>query len=304
MKRAGSIVSSWYGSLLLVTAILSTTIGTALGFQRAAALFQQQWNGGSNHPILPRRGPHHRQIPLPLFRQPTRFDQPENSQFGRLDYWNQFYQKQAQFSWYAGWDDLQPFVQEFVDVEDSILLPGVGNDALLLVDMYQAGYTQLTAMDYASEGIARCRDMLQEARILQQEQEQSLSKDENTNRYQGVSLLVADARDLGNVFQDHSFHSILEKGTLDAIFLSGGQNKTLALENLNLAISELGRCLKPGGIWISIAAVVDAQIQSSMDSLFPEWEFLVRRNELFVTKDGYTSNNIDGSLLVWRKRYR
>jgi SAM-dependent methyltransferase len=294
MKGGGNVISS--------TAILSTTIGTTLGYQRAAALFQR-WDNGCNHRILPRCGPPQRRLPL----QSTRFDQPDNSQFGRQDYWNQFYQEQAQFSWYAGWDDLQPFVQEFVAMEDSILIPGVGNDAQLLVDMYQAGYTQLTAMDYASEGIARCRDMLQEARILPPQQEKSSSKDENTKRKdsdQGVSLLVADARDLGNVFQDHSFHSILEKGTLDAIFLSGGQNKTLALENLNLAISELGRCLKPGGIWISIAAVVDAQIQSSMDSLFPEWEFLVRRNELFVTKDGYTSNNIDGSLLVWRKRYR
>jgi hypothetical protein len=214
---------------------------------------------------------------------------PEDSQFGRQDYWNQLYEKQSNFSWYAGWEDLEPFVREFVNPDDKVLIPGVGNDAML-VDMFDAGYTHLTAMDYAPEGISRCREMLGQSRIRHHD-----------DMEKGVDLLVADARDLSDVFENQSFDAVFEKGTLDAIFLSGGQNKTLAVQNLNLAISELGRCVKAGGIWISIAAVVDEQIQASFD-LRPEWDCLVRKGDLFVTEDGYTSNNIDGSLLVWRRR--
>lgn len=214
---------------------------------------------------------------------------PEGSQFGRQDYWNQIYEKQSNFSWYACWDDLEPFVREFVNPEDAVLLPGVGNDAML-VDMFDDGYRHLTAMDYAPEGISRCREMLGKSRIREKDKGE-----------EGVDLLVADARDLRGVFEDQSFDAVIEKGTLDAIFLSGGQNKTLADQNLNLAISELGRCVKAGGLWISVAAVVDDQIQASFD-LRPEWDCLVKKGNLFVTKDGYTSNNVDGSLLVWRRR--
>ena len=87
------------------------------------------------------------------------------SRFGRQDYWDDFYRDNSQFSWYTGWDDLEPFLREYLQTSDSILLPGVGNDAMLR-DMYDAGYQTLTAFDYAPEGIARCRDMLGEERIF------------------------------------------------------------------------------------------------------------------------------------------
>lgn len=40
-----------------------------------------------------------------------------------------------------------------------MLIPGVGNDAAV-VDMFDDGYLDLTAMDYAPEGIERCRELL------------------------------------------------------------------------------------------------------------------------------------------------
>ena len=53
--------------------------------------------------------------------------------FGRKEYWNDFYRTSSHdFSWYAEWNDLKPFVREWVDEQDSILLPGVGTDALLM----------------------------------------------------------------------------------------------------------------------------------------------------------------------------
>jgi ubiquinone/menaquinone biosynthesis C-methylase UbiE len=146
-------------------------------------------------------------------------------------------------------------------------------------------------MDYAPEGIERCREMLGPSRL------RKFYEDEGER---GVRLVVADARDLTGVFDDCEFDAVMEKGTLDAIFLSGGQNKGKSLENLRTAISELGRCVKPGGIWISIAAVVVDQIQDLFESE-GEWTCLVDKEKLYVTEDGYTSNNIDGNLLVWRK---
>lgn len=218
------------------------------------------------------------------------YSEPTDSNFGRQEYWNEVYQKESNYSWYAGWDELEPFCNEFFeDTEKKILIPGVGNDAAL-VGMYDAGYHHLTAMDYAPEGIERCRDMLGPARIR------------NSDDDKGVELLVADARDLKGVLEDDSFDCILEKGTLDAIYLSGGKNKEEANKNMELAFEELTRCLKPGGIFMSITAVVVGQIQAAFDSRQNEWECLVDEDSVYMTDDGYTSNNIDGNMLVFKKR--
>lgn len=217
--------------------------------------------------------------------------EPTDSNFGRRDYWNEVYQKESNYSWYAGWDELEPFCNEFLDMDHRILIPGVGNDAAL-VGMYDAGYHHLTAMDYAPEGIERCRDMLGSERIRSSE-----GRDD-----EGVELLVADARDLRGVLEDDSFDAILEKGTLDAIFLSGGKDKVESNKNMELAFEELTRCLRPGGIFISITAVVVGQIQTAFESRQDKWECIVDEDSVYMTEDGFTSNNIDGNMLVWKKR--
>lgn len=176
-----------------------------------------------------------------------------------------------------------------MEKSNKILIPGVGNDASL-VDMYDDGYIHLTAMDYAPEGIERCRDLLGPHRV------------QGDTSDVGVELIVADARDLSDCFDDDSFDAVLEKGTLDAIFLSGGKDKEKAFENLNMAISELSRCVKPGGIFMSITAVVVDNIQASFDEREDAWECLVDQHTVYMTEDGYTSNNIDGTLLTWRKK--
>lgn len=225
-------------------------------------------------------------IPWTRYYETLFADDPTDSpKFGRQEYWNTVYKKESNFSWYAKWEDLKPFVTEFIpSCQSSILLPGVGND-MVLIDMYKDGYTNLTAMDYAPEAIERCQDMFQT---------------EDDGNEPKIEFRVADARDLQG-WDSCYFGGILEKGTLDAIYLSGGKNKTLATENLQFAFSELTRCLKPGGIWMSVAGVVDQEIQKLFESKNEEWTCFVGSGELYITQDGYTSNNIDGSLLVFKK---
>ncbi|KAG7351222.1 methyltransferase domain containing protein [Nitzschia inconspicua] len=216
---------------------------------------------------------------------------PQNSRFGRQDYWNEFYQQEQTFSWYATWDEMEPFVKDFVpDTSSSVLLPGVGNDATL-VKMFEAGYVNLTAMDYAPEAIARCREML----------EASHETTTGMGWLDCVSLVVANARNLNGVFEAEQFDAVFEKGTLDAIFLSGGQDKVLAYQYMNQSITELSRCVKPGGVFLSVAAVVTDFIQESFQGRQNEWKCLVHKDEIYMSNEGFTSNNIDGTLTVWEK---
>ena len=128
--------------------------------------------------------------------------------------------------------------------------------------------------------------------------------------------MVADARNLTDAFvldlgeeEDANvevtaspFDAVLEKGTLDAIYLSGGSNKTTCMQYLEMAITELCGTIRPGGIFMSIAGVMIDEINSLFEARSDEWKPLVSKDELYTTEDGYTSNNIDAALMVWQKK--
>jgi SAM-dependent methyltransferase len=203
--------------------------------------------------------------------------------FGRQEYWEGFYKDQSNanetsFSWYAGWNDLEPLISEWIAPAQNVLMPGVGIDSLVR-DMYDAGYEQLTAFDYAPESIAHCQRMLGKDRT--------------------VDLSTADARDLP--YASESFDAVIDKGTLDAVFLAG-DDMDERLDSLTRALAELDRVLRPGGIFWSLSAICVEPLQSA--PLWKDtdcWEAVTTDGSLYTTADGYTSNNVDGTLLVWRK---
>lgn len=190
------------------------------------------------------------------------------------------------FSWYCGWDDLQPFFSELVpDKNSRIMVPGIGNDGCIR-DMFDYGYNNLSAFDYAPEGVECAKRILGHRVQLMED------------------LRVADSRDL-DCYENSSFDAVFDKGTLDSIYLSGGNDKDLARKHLGMAVSELARTVKPGGIVFCITAACTNSIQKSFDENNANnsdqvWEQL-RDGSLYMTEDGYTSNNVDATILVWKK---
>jgi len=235
---------------------------------------------------------------------PTQQLQEPDNQFGRMTYWDQSYRESLidsggsnddngeqsntteTFSWYCGWEDeLEPFFNELVPLYDnpSILVPGIGNDACIR-DMFDSGYHNLTAFDYAPEGVECAKRMFGSERL-------QLMQD----------LRVADARNLP--FDDASYDAVLDKGTLDSIYLSGGKDKELARKHLGMAVSELARVVKVGGIVFSVTAACVNAVQQSFDDCNERigcWE-QIRDGSLYITEDGYTSNNVDATMLVWKR---
>lgn len=156
-------------------------------------------------------------------------------------------------AWYFGFEVLETIVQEFIPSKTAsgehshILCPGVGNDSIL-VDLYRSKYPRITAFDYSEHAMERQQDLL--------------SFELPTKAMDNIELHAMDARKLPNPDWNERFDAIIEKGALDAIYLSGDGNVERAVENLY-------RVLKPGGIILSVSGVV------------PE----VLRNELFRTED-------------------
>ena len=225
------------------------------------------------------------------------------SNFGRMKYWNDVYEKEDQFSWYSEWEDIAPFFMELVPLECTsidgsmrmtrVLLPGIGNDKSM-VEMYDSGYKSMTAFDYAPEGVACAKRFFGKERLLCPD-----SKNEkNNDNEEGVDLRVADARDLP--YKDNSFDAVLEKGTLDAIYLSGAADKDMAMKHLSMAVSELARVTSKGGIVMSITAACADSVKEAFSNNNNTWEVL-RDGTFYLTDDGYSSNNVDATIFAWKR---
>ena len=78
-----------------------------------------------------------------------------------------------------------------------------------------------------------------------------------------VELLPMDARQM-NEGWTASFDAIMEKGALDAIYLSGDGN-------LEMTVQEFERILKPGGTLLSVSGVVPEDLRREV---FSSWKWL------------------------------
>lgn len=189
------------------------------------------------------------------------------SMFGMKEYWDDVYAGRGDFpadcySWYYGWDVLGKHVKEYVPTKtERILVPGVGNDSLL-VDLVQAGYKNLVGQDYSELAVERQEDLLYQ-----------VAGDAN------VAILQGDVTNLPDDWTG-TFDVVIEKGLLDAVYLSGDGN-------VELAASELFRVLKPGGTFFSVSGVVpdDLRRQLTKDT---EW-----------LRDG--TQDLQAGCFVWRK---
>ena len=195
---------------------------------------------------------------------------------GQLEFWESEYKGNAEFSWYCGWDDLEPFWRELVPDSDArVLLPGIGNDRAM-VDMYDAGWQQLTAFDYASAGVALAASMFAE---------------------RPVDLRVADACSLP--YADAAYDAALEKGALDAIYLSGGSEAAARTNKLQQAVDELERCIRPGGIVLSVSAAAAPHVARAFEAS-GAWRVL-RDGSVHITEDGFASTNVDATMFAWAR---
>ena len=119
-----------------------------------------------------------------------------------------------------------------------------------------------------------------------------------------MDLRVADARSLP--YGDDAFDAVFEKGTLDAVFLSGGRDKTLAYDQLRLCAAEMARTVRRGGVVLSLSAPATEPIDRAFRECRSDgggarcWRQLID-GDSFVTDDGFASINVDATILAWER---
>lgn len=224
-------------------------------------------------------------------------DSQAESQFGTKEYWQNTYNGNGDFpmdeySWYYGFETIKPMIVQYLPLppkqhekllgkkkEDftypmklpKVLIPGVGNDGILM-DLFQFGYTDLTAFDYCESAIERQKDLLEYNRNYNQRAE-AIEK---------VKVLVRDGRKLDSDWTN-MFDVVIEKGALDAIYLSGKGN-------IEKAVQELLRVIPTGGYMMSISGVVPEDTRKTLFDT-KNWEWI---------RDG--SHDLKAGCFVFRKR--
>jgi len=214
------------------------------------------------------------------------------SEFGTRRYWDDMYSgfgdfSAEEYSWYYGWDVLGKHVREHLPLVNAngleragstksndnndnrdgpnLLVPGVGNDPILL-DLLSAGYRRITAQDYSEPAIDRQRDLLWYFRG-------------DTSQ---VELSSGDVRRLPPEWTGR-YDAVVEKGLLDAVYLSGDNHVEQAVESLKGA-------LKSGAVFLSVSGVVPEQVRRRAFSE-DDWVWI---------RDG--SNDLKAGCFIFRKR--
>lgn len=199
--------------------------------------------------------------------------------FGQKSYWDDMYtgdgdRPAESYSWYCGWDELAPFWKMLVpDHNGHVLIAGIGNDPVPL-EIFQEGYTKMTAFDYSQAGVDRAKLLFDESNV-------------SSNQ---IQWLTADARDLP--LADASIDATFDKGTLDAIFITG---KDMFLDS----VKELGRVTAKNGVVVCVSRVIEAEdLMSAFDS--DTWE-ITHNGELAFAPDGEATIDLGADLYSWRR---
>ena len=200
------------------------------------------------------------------------------SMFGTKAYWDEVYCGRGDFpadtySWYTNWNELQQYIKPYMSTTRPLRLfiPGIGNESLL-IDMISAGYHQhhkLVVQDYSHFAIERQMELLQSIGCsnywyCQKEADHTLPEstgdaseaDDSTISVKGIELHCGDITKRLPTAWHQSFDIIIEKGLLDAVYLSDDNH-----QNLHAATQNLHQCLNTNGILISISSVIPNELR-------------------------------------------
>ena len=197
--------------------------------------------------------------------------------YGIKNYWDKMYEgtgdrPSQSYSWYCGWTELSPFWTELVpDRLSHILIAGIGND-LTPSALYDEGWRNITAFDYSESGVKKARNLFGE------------------KRSEGVTIMTADARDLP--ICDGSVDAVLDKGTLDAIFIAGE-------EIFQEAVKEMTRVTAKSGVMVCVSNVIPSEVLLKSFNA-TSWEN-IHDGGLAFAPDGEATIDLGADLLSWRR---
>jgi len=150
-------------------------------------------------------------------------------------YWDERFSNEEHYEWFKDYTHFRHLIQAHIKPTSSVLELGCGNSQLC-EELYKDGVTEITCIDLSSIAVEKMQKRLA------------------LKGYKGIKVLEADMLDLP--FSNGVFDVIIEKGTMDVLFVDSGDPWNPRPETVTkvMAMLEGGhRVLKPNGIFISIS---------------------------------------------------
>ena len=173
----------------------------------------------------------------------------DSKEFHQKEYWDSFFKKRGKkaFEWYGEYHELCGILHKYCKTSDRILQVGCGNSTLAS-DLYDVGYRAITSIDISDQ-------------VISQMQQTNKARPE----------LVFEKMDVLDLkYPEDKFSVVLDKGTLDALFTSSGEEEKVAG-----MWSEIARVLRLGGRYVSVS-LLQPHILSSVVSWFSSRGWPVR----------------------------
>nr|GMD07116.1 methyltransferase-like protein 13 [Ipomoea batatas] len=149
-------------------------------------------------------------------------------------YWDERFAQEDHYEWFKDYSHFRHLILQHIQPDSSVLELGCGNSQLC-EELYRDGINELTCIDLSPIAVEKMKNRL-------------LSKG-----YKEIKVLEADMLDLP--FEDQCFDIVIEKGTMDVLFVDSGDPwnpHPVTVDKVMAMLKEVHRVLKPDGIFISI----------------------------------------------------
>lgn len=168
-------------------------------------------------------------------RKPT--TEPPSTALAYQDphYWNERFSKEEHYEWFKDYSHFRHLIQAHIPPTSSVLELGCGNSQLC-EEMYRDGITEVTCIDFSAVAVEKMQKRLE------------------AKGYKEIKVLEADMLDLP--FNDECFDVVIEKGTMDVLFVNSGDPwnpRPETVAQVKAMLEGVHRVLKPDGIFISIS---------------------------------------------------
>ncbi|EIE27069.1 S-adenosyl-L-methionine-dependent methyltransferase [Coccomyxa subellipsoidea C-169] len=157
-----------------------------------------------------------------------------NSQYLDAKYWDERFQKEEEYEWFKGYKEFSHLLKPHLEASSRILVLGCGNSSLT-ADLFCDGFQSLTSVDLSPAVIERMRQR---------------AADKGMG---AIEWRVADMLDLP--FADGSFDAVIEKGTMDVLFVdndSPWSPRPEVCARVHRMLAETHRVLAKDGVFLSV----------------------------------------------------
>ncbi|CDO97094.1 unnamed protein product [Coffea canephora] len=149
-------------------------------------------------------------------------------------YWDDRFSHEEHYEWFKDYSHFRHLILDHINPASSVLELGCGNSQLC-EGLYGDGITELTCIDLSPVAVEKMKQRL-------------ISKG-----YKDIQVLEADMLDLP--FANGCFDVVIEKGTMDVLFVDSGDPWNPRVETVDRVMSmlrQIHRVLKTHGTFISI----------------------------------------------------